>query len=606
MLDDGYSSYLIASYNPETNECRSIGNRRSNLHSFENFKAFLNDPDRAPRAAIWYDEGSREAHIARELFGNIPLYYIHVPNRFFVFSSTLSGLASKQCVREFLDVDHDRIASYMRYTMVLNKPFPTSYYQHINLILPGHILKVSKTGCSSAPYVKLRPEKWSHLKTPADYSDAVRQVFQKSVATTIGTDKHSVASHLSGGIDSSSVSVMVRHIFPEKAFHTLFHTHPGVSVDDRPYSSSVADKIGSIHHEVTQSEDDFDLLKAHTTVFGQPQSSALSSAHLTTLTKLAKSLGCSLLLRGSQGDQVIGHGIETIYNAFEQKDWAQFQHYLRKRVQFSSLSKVYSGWEHYSNAKRYNLVLQNFLYERMGQLRNTSPNQLWPLYRELNAAVGVDHAYFLKRFLSNYLARMRKTSALPPVSILKDELISQVHHSSSEPVLAESIRGGLPEKYRSHIAGVFNPWSMIANDQQFALGRYYGIESRSPYADRDLFELCLAVPHEVKFGDGIGRAHLRNAMQGILPELVRHRSDKTTLASANGQEMTLRLFNQARDFLFDDRQVWEYVDRGKFDSQVAVLLNEKIPYAQKTRSWFHITRTVSLALWLDWRRSLVE
>jgi asparagine synthase (glutamine-hydrolysing) len=59
----------------------------------------------------------------------------------------------------------------------------------------------------------------------------------------------------------------------------------------------------------------------------------------------------------------------------------------------------------------------------------------------------------------------------------------------------------------------------------------HGIELRTPYRDRRLVEFMLSVPAHQLYRSGVHRPILRNAMRGILPELVRLRVGKTSWES---------------------------------------------------------------------------
>jgi len=97
--------------------------------------------------------------------------------------------------------------------------------------------------------------------------------------------------------------------------------------------------------------------------------------------------------------------------------------------------------------------------------------------------------------------------------------------------------------------------------------------------------------------------HFREAMEGILPEHVRLRHQKTQVGSY-GVDVTLRLYDQAKDFLEESTQVWDYVDKSLFNSSVKFLKIKGLPTDQYNRSMFHVTRAISLASWLDWQKNV--
>jgi asparagine synthase (glutamine-hydrolysing) len=49
---------------------------------------------------------------------------------------------------------------------------------------------------------------------------------------------------------------------------------------------------------------------------------------------------------------------------------------------------------------------------------------------------------------------------------------------------------------------------------------FFSIENRSPFLDRELFEFCYTVPTKLLVKDGAAKAILRDAMRGIVPDVV--------------------------------------------------------------------------------------
>ena len=77
------------------------------------------------------------------------------------------------------------------------------------------------------------------------------------------------------------------------------------------------------------------------------------------------------------------------------------------------------------------------------------------------------------------------------------------------------------------LAGVFGSyWSLGLEAGFYGLGGRFGIEFRHPFFDKDIIEFLLSLPPQLKLRHGTAKVLLRKAMVGILPDLVRNRSDK--------------------------------------------------------------------------------
>ena len=74
-----------------------------------------------------------------------------------------------------------------------------------------------------------------------------------------------------------------------------------------------------------------------------------------------------------------------------------------------------------------------------------------------------------------------------------------------------------------------NTWEHIFEIQDIDYGRN-GLEVRYPFMDRRLISFCLSLPNDQKLKNGISRYILRNAMKGIIPDSVYNRMSKSILS----------------------------------------------------------------------------
>lgn len=552
--------------------------------------------------SAWHDEGLCETILSRDLFGIVPLFYIHIPNVFFAFSSDIKTLLSIPESKKYLSLSQEKIAAFgSKVSEDFRQNASSTFFSHIECALPGHIMHVTSEKVSFTRIVQFTPGKWSHLKSESEYSEAISASFSRAVQRTLRDRPATIASHLSGGLDSSSVTSLARHLRPEAAIHTIHLSSKSLESSEKEYALAVANQIVSTHHTIPQAKNDLEALLTATHLYGQPQASFLSPAtHLATL-QYIRELGCNVLLTGFGGDSVIGNGFELMYHSFQKKDWKQLDAVLRMRIRYFPLSYQYENWNNLSENRRYEIVLNNFLYRHLsGTRRSSSTLDALKLYKEISSAgLPISFSYFLKRGLKNKLSGIFGTNIPAVHTIFRQDNISS---KSPGPKIhfPDAIRGGLSSDLSEVFNDVFHPHVIKGQEQNFILENHYGVSSRAPFMDRELFELNLAIPDAVKYGDGIGRMHLRNAMKGILPESVRLRSSKATMSSTDGEEMTMRLYEQSRDFLNDSNEVWEYVDKNKFTQQIAIANNHKIAASKKSNVYLHITRTISLSVWLDW------
>lgn len=568
----------------------------------DDFITYIQKSETQPGIGIWIDETRGNVYLFREIFGSIPLFYIHVPHSFFAFSTSLSSLLKFPEVSGYTGINTSKVVSYSIAGQVGEDNISDTFFSNIKSALPGHLLTVSKDKIIASAESRIRLQKWDHLRSPQEYTEAMLASFRDSVAHSVRHSKI-LGSHLSGGLDSSSVASMSRHLFPDRPIHTFYLHSDSKDSDEGGYAELVSRAINSHHHHLIPPTNDLELLLVSTGVYGQPDSSFLSPAsNVFTITR-AREYGCDVLLSGHGGDAVIGNGFEQITRAFDQKNWPLVEESLRKRVNYFPLSHHYPNWDSYSSEKRYEIVLNNFLYRRFSKLRSQGLGSLLKHYVEVSGGLGISYNYFLKRALKSYILRLAKQNVRPESSLCHQELLNQTISGNQNTDYLAALRINVDEKHTDLIHEIFHPYVIRGQEESFALSNYYQVSNRTPFQNKDLVELSIAVPDEIKFGDGIGRAHMREAMKGILPEEIRKRGSKATMSSSDGEVITRRLLDQSQDFLQDGMAIWNYFDKKKYSRQIEILMNQKIPYFQKTATFFHITRTISLSVWLEWVRT---
>jgi asparagine synthase (glutamine-hydrolysing) len=91
---------------------------------------------------------------------------------------------------------------------------------------------------------------------------------------------------------------------------------------------------------------------------------------------------------------------------------------------------------------------------------------------------------------------------------------------------------------------------------------YFSIENRSPFLDRELFELSCRLPTRFLIRDGFSKVVLRDAMRGIVPDAVLNNRRKVGF---NAPVTSFLKINQpdVRDYLLAPSPIFNYVQRDK-------------------------------------------
>jgi asparagine synthase (glutamine-hydrolysing) len=378
----------------------------------------------------------------------------------------------------------------------------------------------------------------------AMWVDRFRDVFTTAVRDRLaGADP--VAAELSGGVDSSSVVAVTAAELaaagrPAPALFSI--TFPGTPADERAYSRAVADQLGLSAREVEHrplGPAHYDAEQARTLLPAGPPNLAMHRAHLL----LAAELGSTAVLTGQGGDEWFTG------SAYALADDLRRLHLrgLRSRARGDR-----AEWP--ARSPLHQLVRDGFLPLVGGRHRRALPlDVLTPAFR---AEVALEDRL-----------------ALPPLR---------------GPVRAtEAIAAILDHGTPVHIA-----------EQAERFATALGVELRTPFDDRRVVELALALPEELRRRDGMTRWVVRRALAGQLPPAVLERRDKANLVHVVVDELEAHggaaLFERS-----------ELAERGWLDLDVLRRAYPEILAARRAGRGHRLTWAAWHALRVDrWLRSV--
>ena len=533
---------------------------------------------------VWYNEFTESIHLYRDSFGQIPLYYIFIPGSYFAFSSSLTSLLRLQDVRGSLTLNLETIFQFSKFAEDSRQYYSeNTFYNQIKVALPGHITSIEGNSISHHIQLQFNISKWDHLTSLQEYGEEFNALFRNSIKTQV-SDYQVIGSHLSGGLDSSSISAVTKSLFPSRLLHTLYATTKTKAAEESGYSRLVADRIGSIHHEVEPSNDHIQFLILYTSLYGHPEKMVLGSSFQGTLMEYAKNLGSSLLLIGHPGDTIVGTGFDILTDTYHAKDWSLLNTLLKQRALNANHSSLFEKWDSFSEGRKLTTYTNYYLYRELPRLFKKSTLKEFLVHLvELRKQTGFSLEYLVNKVFQIKL-RSLWSSANSFTNLLRDDLVKhETEYRSSEF-----------SKHKSWSEGIFTTQAIGFNEELHVLGNHYDIRNSLPFYNKGLYELSLAVPNIIKFDKGRGRGHLRAAMAGTLPDAVINRTDKAKFGIYNN-EVALQLYRQSLDFLNDSNDVWDYIDQRKFLKALKVIQSQK---DRNSPNALLIIRAISLSVWL--------
>jgi len=199
--------------------------------------------------AIW-DQRKRQIFIARDRLGIKPLYYCHDGDRLLFGSEIKALLAHPQLRPEF---NRKTLREYLAFGYISGEE---TMYVGIRKLMPGHTLTLDPSGeITICAYWNLEADSEGSGRTRASYVEEYRTRLEACVQSHLMSDVP-LGVFLSGGLDSSAIAALTAKIRNDR-IQTFAVGYGEEEFSELPFAREVAQHIGSEHHEVRLSRDDF-------------------------------------------------------------------------------------------------------------------------------------------------------------------------------------------------------------------------------------------------------------------------------------------------------------------------------------------------------------
>jgi asparagine synthase (glutamine-hydrolysing) len=223
---------------------RTVSDTESLVHLYEEQgTAFVAGLNGMFALALW-DRNRRRLVLARDRMGQKPLYYAETPGGGLVFGSEPKALLAHPQVARRLDE-----ASLARYLFYEYVPAPYSIWEGMRKLPAAHLL-VWENGTTTVERYWQPPPPMAESAAPPLGVAAVRfwDDFRDAVARHRRSDVP-LGVFLSGGVDSSSVAAALTQVEPARGVRTFSIGFEDPSFDESRHSRTVAQHLGTDHHE---------------------------------------------------------------------------------------------------------------------------------------------------------------------------------------------------------------------------------------------------------------------------------------------------------------------------------------------------------------------
>lgn len=434
-------------------------------------------------AFVIWNPDQKHIFLARDHFGNRPLYYIDQLG----FLAIASRDISFNRISDFkLEVREQYILDAICSIEITDEK---SAFKGVSRLMPAHYLRYSDSMLSEQC-------KYWGLKIDSDYSDlsidaacqGLKERIAESIRQRTPVDRQT-GVELSGGLDSSGIaSVLVKQLDQNAPVYAFTHSisEEGAArqkylKSELEYSEAIVNEFSSIRQYIVTEEHGEGCNAALVdalNILERPinQDFALNS---DLLIQKAGEQGAEVLFSGMGGDEGItnngrGYFDELIRLAHHAELYRQLKKKGGGRLKaYKRLIKQYIGY--------YTPWLQGLYVQDWRKCR----------YRSFAIDISLEQKYRMKkRFYSN--------TGFPGKADVREFQYFRLMH----------------------------PNIPVRMEETALLAQQHGIEYRYPFLDVKLVEFFYSLPSEYKYNDGQGRYLFRKAMEGILPDKVRLRTDK--------------------------------------------------------------------------------
>lgn len=457
-----------------------------------------------------FDPAAGQVFCARDHFGAKPFCYTQ-QDGIFAFASEAKALVESGVAPG--DVDEARIADFL--LMQLDDKERT-FYRDVRRLPPAHAMIVRRDGVEMRRYwTPVADGSGAHLSDEAAAA-RFRELFEQAVACRVRS-VHPVGCFLSGGLDSSAVTVVANRLLagdalPLDTFSAVFPSVP--RSDESAWMALVEQQAEAegrpLHRHLFFGDrtGPLDVIADITDCLGAP-SSAANVYQPWQMLKMARDAGMRVMLTGHDGDTVVSHGFAVLTELAMAGRWQEVD------TQLGDIANVLGNYE----GVRKSLV-RTYL--------RTVPGHHWRAGHYVRALGAIQQVF--RRYGGS-----RRTILLEMLGRGKSHDKSGWASAAFASSKSFRARQALPRMRMAasaaadHVRGIDSGLMACAFEDLECVSSAFSIEMRHPFFDKRLVEFCLSLPVRQKIRDGWTRVVQREAMRGVLPEALRTRPEKSNL-----------------------------------------------------------------------------
>lgn len=483
-------------------------------------------------AFLLFDAPNRRLLTVRDHLGIKPLYFYENETKI-IFASEVKAILIHPDIKAKLN--QDALKEYLTFQYTLDEK---TLFSGIIKVLAGHYLSIDLHSNDKRLIRYWEPRYQIDTQHNLEYfSFEVHRLLEDSIKLQMRSDVR-IGAYLSGGMDSSVVSLLASRYLaqPLNTFTGAFHA--GTAYDETAYAEIVAKQCNARIHKVFPTENDFiDVLPqliyhldepvAGPGVFPQYMVSKLASEHV------------KVILGGQGGDEIFGG-------------------YTRYVVAY--LEQALKGAIFENNDEGEHVVSLQSILPNLPYLKQYIPmmQQFW----KKDAFTDMDLRYFqlIDRSESAMELYTKDYRAEFDVEMIFEKFQKLFNHPNTKSYYNKM----------THFDLLASLPALLQVEDRVSMA--VSLESRVPLLDHRIIDLICSMPPAMKFKGAEPKFILKKATKHLVPQAILNRKDKM------GFPVPLHLWakNGVGDFIRDTLLSKQCVERGIFKTKkIAQLIDNE-------------------------------
>lgn len=453
------------------------------LHLYEEYGTkFLNKLNGQFAIAIW-DENANELFIARDRVGIRPIFYTQV-NGYFVFASEVKALL------EFPGVDCKisprSLSQVFTFWTTIS---PNTIFENIFEVPPGHFVILNEKGLKQQCFweIPLPKENERSERKLNDVAEEFRELLTDAVRIRLRADVP-VGAYLSGGIDSTIITSLIKDISPHNLRTFSIGFEEG-EFDETSFQRLAVNYLKTDHTYMKCCSDEIAVKFPDVVWHSETALLRTAPCPMYLLSDVVRKNKFKVVLTGEGADELLG-GYDIFKESLIREFWAR------------------------DPGSKYRPALLKKLYSYMPQMNNVSLTALKLFYgyklEETNSPV------------FSHLLRWNNTSRI------KNYLSGEMKDAIADYDPVGEIEGKVMDKF----AGVdllsraqwlemnlfMSGYLLSSQGDRMAMGN--SVEGRYPFLDYRVVEFCMNLPARYKISGLNEKVLLKKMMSDRVPDQI--------------------------------------------------------------------------------------